>query len=148
MASPPADPTLPDWAIAHASAAPKIGQTVPQIEQQLVSKGLSAATATAVVNAVLEGRLQAGSAPPGPTDGALMAHRVASVVAVCLCLGLAYAFGGGLSVGRTILWLLLPVGCIWWAEMQPDNAPPSLIRWVAWLVVVLIAGYRVILLLL
>jgi hypothetical protein len=148
MASPTGDLTLPDWAIAHASAALKIGQTVPRIEQQLVAKGLSPATAAAVVNAVLEGRLQTGSALPGPGEGALTAHRLASAVAACLCLGLAYAFGGGLSVGRTTLWLLLPVACIWWAEVLAGTAPPSLVRWGAWLVVLAIAGYRVVLLLL
>jgi hypothetical protein len=137
---------LPDWALAHASAALKIGRTVPQIEQQLVAKGLAPSTATAVVNAVLEGRLQTGSASSVPREGVLTAHRVASVPAVCLCLGLAYAFGGGQSVGRTTLWLLLPVACIWWAEVFADNAPPPPIRWVAWLVVLFIAGYRVVLL--
>lgn len=146
MSSQPGDSTHPDWAVTQATAALKIGLSVPEVEKQLVAKGLSPSTATAVVNAVLGGRLRTASTSPIPGDGGLTAHRVASVVAVCLCLGLAYAFDGGLSVGRTILWLLLPVACIWWAEELEDNAPPPLIRWVAWFVVLVIAGYRVVLL--
>lgn len=147
MAS-PGDPALPAWAVAQASAALKIGLPVHQIEEQLVAKGLDPATATAVVNAVLEGQLRTGAESPGPSDSALRLHRLASLLALCACLGLAYAFGGGLSVGRTIRLLFLPIACIWWAEMLEDNAPPALLRWVAWLVVLLIAGYRVVLLLL
>lgn len=148
MPSVPGDTMLPDWAVAQANAALKIGQTVPQIEQQLVAKGVSPSAAAAIVNAVLEGRLRTSASPSGPSEGALTVHRAASAVAVCVCLGLAYAFGGGPSVGWTISWLLLPVACIWWAEGLADTAPPSLVRWVAWFVVLVIGCYRVVLLLL
>jgi hypothetical protein len=148
MTSLPGDSALPDWAVSQASAALKVGLTVPEIEQQLVAKGLSPSTAAAVVNAVLDGRLRASSAPPGPGDGALAAHRVASAVAVCVCLGLAYAFGGGLSVGRTTLLLLLPVACIWWADALESEYPPALVRWTAWVVLLVIVGYRAVLLML
>lgn len=134
--------------MAEAKAALMIGHTRPQIEQQLVAKGLSPSVAAAVVTAVLEEYLRASSASPGPGDGALMVHRAASAAAVCLCLGLAYAFGGGESVGRTILWLLLPVACIWWAEVLESAYPPALVRGAAWVVLLLIGVYRVVLLLL
>jgi hypothetical protein len=146
MPSVPGDSSLPDWALAEASAALNVGQSVPDIEKRLVAKGLSPSTATAVVNAALEGRVHASSAPTGPSEGALTIHRVASVVAVCICLGLAYAFGGGISVGRTVLWLFLPVACIWWAELLANISPPTLVRWIAWVVVALIGVYRVVLL--
>lgn len=119
---------------------------VPEIEQRLVAKGLSPSLAAAAVNAILEERARASSESSGPSADALTAHRIASAVAACSCLALAYAFGGGLSAGRTTLWLLLPVACIWWAEVLADTAPPSLIRWVAWFVVVVIGGYRLLLL--
>jgi len=148
MPSLPGDPMLPEWAVGQASAALKIGQTVAEVEQRLVAKGLSPSTATAVVTTVLEDRLRASSASPGPGEGALTAHQAASAVAACICLGLAYVFGGGLSAGRTTLWLLLPVACIWWAEVLVSASPPALVRWAAWVVLFLIGGYRVILLLL
>jgi hypothetical protein len=122
--------------------------SVPDIEQRLVGKGLPSSTAAAVVTAVLEGRLRTSQEASGASERAVTAHRAASAVAVCICLALAYAFGGGPSVGRTALSLLLPVACIWWAEVLTANSPPTLVRWVAWVVLLLIAGYRVLLLLL
>lgn len=148
MPSPPGDPTLPDWATAQANAALKIGVSVPEIEQGLVAQGLSPSTASAVVNAVLESRLRANASSLGSGEEALTVHRVASAVVACLCLGLAYAFGGGESVGRTVLWLLLPVAVIWWAEILESNTPPALVRWAAWVVLLLIGVYRAVLVLL
>jgi hypothetical protein len=148
MPSLPSDASLPDWAVAEANAALKIGLSVPEIEQRLVAKGLSPSTAAAAVNAALEGHLQASSASSGPSEGALTAHRAASAAAVCLCLGLAYAFGGGPSVGITVLWLMLPAACIWWAEVLVSVSPPALVRWTAWVVLLLIGAYRVLLLML
>jgi hypothetical protein len=148
MSSRPDDSALPDWAVAQASAALKLGMSVPDIEQRLVTKGLSPSTATAVVTAVLEGRLRESPAAPGPSEGALTAHRTASAVVACICLVLAYAFGGGPSVGRTALWLMLPVACIWWAEVLTDGSPPTLVRWASWILLLLIGGYRVVLVLL
>jgi hypothetical protein len=147
MFSPPGDSTLPDWALAQASAALKIGMSVPDVEQRLVAKGLSPSTASAVVTAVLEGRLRASQEVSGHNERAVTAHRAASAVAVCICLALAYAFGGGLSVVVTALALLTPVACIWWAEALTSAFPPA-VRWTAWVVLLFIAGYRVLLLLL
>jgi hypothetical protein len=145
MPASPGDSTLPDWALDHARAALRLGLSVPEVEQRLVAKGLAPSTATAVVNAILEGHLQATSEPSGSSEDAATAHRAASAVVACMCLGLAYAFGGGESVGRTVLWLLLPVACIWWAEVFEANSP-TLVRWTAWAVLLLIGMYRTVLL--
>jgi len=144
--SSPTNSTLPDWAVLQASAALKIGQSMPEIERGLVAKGLAKETASAVVLAVLESRVRANP-PPGPSDRAMNVHRIASVLAVVICLGLAFVYGGGYSAGKTFLWLILPVGCIWLAESIVNSAPPSLVRWIAWVVVGLIVMYRVVLLL-
>jgi hypothetical protein len=87
---------------------------MPEVEKGLVTNGLSQETATAVVMAVLEGRVRAGQ-PPEMSDAAVLAHRIAAVVAIVVCLGLAYADGGKKSVGRTALWLVLPVPWIWFS---------------------------------
>jgi hypothetical protein len=145
MAVPPGS-SPPDWAKAQATAALKIGLSVPEIEQGLVAQGLTPSTASAAVNAALEDRLRATAAPLDAGDRALTAHRLASAFAVCVCLGLAYAFGGGESVGRTVLWLLLPVACIWWADLFASDYPPALIRWAAWVLLIVIGVYRVVLL--
>jgi hypothetical protein len=142
----PADSSLPDWAVAQASAALKVGLSVPEIERLLVTKGLPPPTATSVVNAVLEGRVRASEAPLERAERSRASHRIASAVAACACLALAYAFGGGLSAARTLLWLLLPVVCIWWAEAVEPAVPPALVRLVAWIALLAIGGYRVVLL--
>src|SRR4051812_9039278 len=67
----PGDSSLPDWAVAQANAALKIGVSVPEIEQGLVAQGLAPSTASAVVNAVLEGRLRANASSLGSGEGAL-----------------------------------------------------------------------------
>jgi hypothetical protein len=146
MPSSPGDSSLPNWALAEADAALRLCLSVPEIERRLVAKGLPPATATAVVNAVLDARLRASSAPPDTGDQSLMVHRGASAVVACVCLGLAFAFGGGESIGRTVLWLITPLAAIWWAETMESSAPPALVRWVAWGVLLLIVGYRVVLL--
>lgn len=145
MPTSPADSTPPDWALAHARAALRLGLSVPEVEQRLVAKGLSPSTAAAAVNVVLEDRVQASSAFAGPSERAVTAHRAAAAVAACLCLGLAYAFGGGLSAARTVLWLFVPVAYIWWAETL-SSSPPAAVRWTAWVVVLLVGAYRVVLL--
>ncbi|MBY0459922.1 MAG: hypothetical protein K2V38_21610 [Gemmataceae bacterium] len=139
-------PSLPDWAIDEAQASLKLGLSVPAIEQRLVAKGLSPRAATAAVNAALEKRLQASSVAAGPSEESLKAHRFGSAVAACLCLAMAAAFGGGMSAGKTFCWLMLPVACIWWPEVFGDATPPALVRWVAWGVLLLICGYRSVLL--
>jgi hypothetical protein len=50
---PPHPSELPGWALGHAAAALKICLTVPEIEQQLIAKGLPAATAGAVALAAI-----------------------------------------------------------------------------------------------
>jgi hypothetical protein len=146
MSSLPVDSSLPDWAVRRADAALKIGQSVPEIERGLVAKGLSAALATAVVTAVLEGRVRAIQEPLERSERLRTAHRTASAVAACIGVGLAYGFGGGESAFKILRWLLVPLACIWWAELAEPSIPPRLIRWVAWLLLILFAGLPVVLL--
>jgi hypothetical protein len=150
MPTQPDESAIPEWAVAKASAALKVGMSVPDIERMLVAKGLSPKAATAVLNFVLEGRVQeqapVSAALPEPSEGELRLHRIASAVVACLCLVLAYPYGGGYSVGRTMLVLLLPVACIWWTELMESTTPPAIVRWAAWVVLLLIVGYRFMLL--
>jgi hypothetical protein len=112
MSSPPAEPSFPIWALARVDAALKLGQSLPEIEQGLVAKGLPPTMATAVVTNVLASQVRT-SRQTGPSKVSVLAHRIAVVVAIVVCLGLAYANGGRSSAGRTALLLVLPVGLIW-----------------------------------
>ena len=131
--------------MAEADAALKLGLTAPQIEQRLVAKGLSPSMASAVVMGVLEGRLRAAE-PSAGSEKSRTAHGIASILVGLLCLMLAYGFGGGLSVAKTFLGMMLPLATIWWPEVMDSYLPPAILRWVAWLALLTIVVYRVVLL--
>jgi hypothetical protein len=142
--------TLPEWAIEHTAASLRVGLPVPDIEQRLVARGLAPAVAAAVVNRVLEGRVARQSEEMGGGERGEFLHRALSSAVGGVCLVLAYWFGGGLSVGRTVLWLALPLACIWFPKAIARPADPyrtAILRWVGWAVLALIGGYRVVLLL-
>jgi len=48
---------FPEWAVTHVRAALNMGQSVPEVEQWLVVRGLVPEAAAAVVNSVLEKRI-------------------------------------------------------------------------------------------
>jgi hypothetical protein len=119
---------------------------VPDVEQGLVARGLSPVVAAAVVTSVLEGWVREQREPLGEGEWGERLHRILSVVAGCTCLLLAYWFGRGLSVGRTLLWLPWPLACIWFPEMMgrsADSGAAAIIRFSGWVVLFLIGGYRV-----
>ncbi len=111
MSSPPDEP-LPAWALAKAEAALTVGQTMPEIETSLVAKRLSREEATAVVMAVLEGRVRA-SLPPEPSHASVLANRIAIILVAVALLSLEYAYQGRKSAGRMAPVVILLVGWIW-----------------------------------
>ncbi len=144
-----ASSALPEWAIDYTVASLKLGLLVPDIEQRLVARGLTPAVAAAVVGRVLEARVAERSGAVGGERGEFL-HRALSAGAGCVWLLLAYWFGEGLSVARTAIWLALPLACIWFPEVMGRSADPyraSGLRWLSWVVLLLIGGYRVVLLL-
>ncbi len=143
-------PFPPDWAVQHARAAMNVGLAVPEIEQRLIAKGLTPTEAAAVVTGVLEERLQIGT-PPHETDQGRTVARIVSLAAALVCLLLAYAFGGGPSAARSLLGVLPALACIWfpeWAALSADPDWTAAARGVGWLLLLLLAGYRIMLLLL
>lgn len=103
---------------------------MPEIEQRLIAKGLSAAEATAVLNAVLDGQLRGPQEDLDRDGNVWRLHFIASIVAACICMGLAYASGGGFSAVKTFLSLMLPLSCIWFVG--------SIYRWVAYHAVLIV----------
>jgi hypothetical protein len=136
----------PDWAVAKVSAALQAGLRVPEIEQLLIAKGVSPANAAAIVTNVIEGRVRDTRTHSEQGERQVLVHRVASALVGCVCLLLAYWFGEGLSAGRTLLSILLPLACIWFPDFMEHTVPPPVLRSAAWLLLLVIAGYRVFLL--
>jgi hypothetical protein len=109
-------PPLPDWALEHARASLKLGQSVPEIEQRLVGRGLSPAAAAAVVEKVLEERVRERLEPLQRDEQRIRLHRILSAVVGCACLVFAYLFGGGWSAGKTATSILLPLAFVWFGD--------------------------------
>lgn len=142
----PSDPP-PDWAVEYVRASLRIGLSVPDIEQRLVARGLTPAVAAAVVTSVLEGQVGGRFESLEQGERRQLVYWVLSGVVACACLLLAYWFGGGLSVGKTALWVLMPLACIWFPDRLPLSANSTGVRLSAWLLLLVIGGYRIVLLL-
>lgn len=109
---------LPDWAIERALAALSLGMKVPEVEQQLVAKGLTPTQANAVVMSVLEGHVRANYAPMETEDGGGPIELVLSLVVAGLCLALVYWFGGSKPLGWTVVCIVPGLAGIWFPVMM------------------------------
>jgi hypothetical protein len=121
----------------------RLGLSVPEIEQRLVARGLTTAAATAAVTSALEERARGPLELPEESEPGRWIHRLLSVAAACVCLALAYQYGGSFSLGKTLIWVAAPLGCVWFSEVFGGSA---ILRWCGWFVLLLIGGYRVVLL--
>ena len=141
---------LPDWAVEHARTALKIGMAVPEVEERLVAKGLSPTDANAIVTSVLKERLREDGPPLQEDEPWQPVPLVLSVAAGGTCLFLAYWFGGGLSAAKTLLGVMPALACIWFPELTNRSANPeraAATRAFGWLILFLVAAYRIYLLL-
>lgn len=139
--------SCPDWAADYVRVCLQVGMSVPDIQLRLVTRGMSAATAAAVVDQVLESRGRERLQEHDAGEWGELLHRVLSAVLGIICLWLAYRFGSGLSAGRTLIGVLGPVACIWFPEAMGGRHGEVAVRWFGWLALVAILGYRVALLL-
>jgi hypothetical protein len=141
----PAPPSPPDWAIEHAAVSLRVGQSVPEIEQRLVARGLTPADAAAAVSRALEGGVRDAVEPLATAERRQRVHRILAAAVGCACLLLAYQFNGGYSAGKTLLWTLMPLACISFPDAMGGAADPLrviLLRWCGWLALLAICGYR------
>lgn len=149
--APSGPPPMLDWAMEHARAGLRAGLRVPDIERQLVGRGLTPEIAEAVVTNVLGERVRGGQPGTPEQERRRTWHRVASGVAALLCGVLGYWFGGGYSVGIVLLWILTPVSFIWFADApffaarfsRSGPASPTGIRWAGWFLLIIYLLYRV-----
>jgi hypothetical protein len=131
--------------VTQADAALKVGQTMPEIVQRLVAKGLAKETATAVVIAVLEGwlRLQAESLAKAKRSNWI--HRVLSAIVGGACFILMDRFFGG-PPRKATGGVLVIVACIWFPNLKfgyissryyTPELPGAFVRWCAWFALVI-----------
>jgi hypothetical protein len=148
---PSAPPPAVDWAMEHARAALRAGLKVPDIERQLIVKGLPPEIAEAVVTNVLGERVRAQQADTPEQQRRRMVHWIASGVVACGCVLLGYGFDGVVAATRAFFAVMLPLACIWFGDLSGPlwsrfgGRGPVLgvvIRWLGWLVLFLYFLYR------
>jgi hypothetical protein len=126
-----------------------LGLSAQEIEQRLVARGVAAADAAAAVASALAERARGPLEIPEESDPGQWAHRLLSALAVAVCVALAYWYGGQFSAGKTLIWTAGPLGCIWFSDALSGSAGPgrsALLRWCGWFLLLLIGGYRIVLL--
>jgi hypothetical protein len=149
----------PQWALDQVRDSLTHGQSVLAIQQILVARGLAPAIADAAVNTVLKLRSLEQAKSPGPDDPNGLWHRVLSAIVACLCIGLGYWIGGGLYAGFTCARIVLPLACIWfpywiphwtsiWLDRFGSDTQQLCLRYLGWLLLIVLGGYRVFLFLL
>jgi hypothetical protein len=139
-------PPMLDWAMEHARAGLRAGLKVPDIERQLVARGLAPEIAEAVVTNVLGERVRRMEPDRPEQRRRLMLHRIASGGVAFLCLLIAYRFLSGYVLFRTAPALLFPLLFIWFADhvskmsgrfRDAKSVPAFVVRWLAWSVLLL-----------
>jgi hypothetical protein len=113
------------------------GFDVVQVEERLVARGLALESAKQIVQSALEDRVrtQNASVKRGETFEEL--HWILSSLVACALLFGDYRLGDTTSALLLLMFLAIPLACIWlpeWIEMRlHDWVPASVIRWGGWL---------------
>jgi hypothetical protein len=135
----------PEWAHEFARGALVSGLKVPEIEQHLVARGLTPDEANSLVMGILAGNVQQRTRALARSERAKPIRLFVSAAIGGACMLLAYGFGGGPSVGRSLIWLVPVLGGIWLPELtdteDSDWGQRSVVT--GWLLLVLYFGYRI-----
>lgn len=140
MSTPP-----PDWAVQYARSALRIGMRVPEIEQNLVAKGLSPEAANRLVMEIVEQALGAEPTPIGSDDRGKPVRLLLSVVVAGASLILAYWFGDGLSMGGAIIWVVPALLSVWIPDLTGMIDSDWGSRWwlCGWALLLIYLAYRI-----
>ncbi|HMF18050.1 MAG TPA: hypothetical protein VKE98_12635 [Gemmataceae bacterium] len=132
--------------MTFARGALRIGMCIPDIEKHLVAKGLSGEEANATVMDLIAGdvRKQMGSTSGGEGRRRFVVLTVSGLIGGA-CLVLAYWFGGSLSLGIALIWVVPALASIWIPELTDmGDSDWGAGSWVSgWVVLLLYLGYRV-----
>jgi hypothetical protein len=147
MTEPSQTPPPPEWAVSFARGALRIGMSVPEIEKHLVERGLSSEAANTTVMDLIEGDLkkEMGSTSLGGEGLRRFVVLTVSGLIGGACLVLAYWFGGSLSLGVALIWVVSALASIWIPELTDmGDSDWGASWWVSgWAVLLLYLGYRV-----
>jgi hypothetical protein len=135
----------PDWAVELVRGTLRIGMPAPLIEEQLVSRGLSAEEAKRIVRAIVDGTpLEKATGVVNSARGRVVRLMLSALLGG-VCLLIADWIGGGISVNRSLFWIVPAVGAIWIAELSGTDSDFGGYACIAgWVLLLLTLGYRMI----
>ncbi len=141
----PSNTQPPEWAVQYVRGALRIGMRVPEIEEQLVSKGLSPEAAKNLVLDIVAANLREEAPATGSDDYSKPVRLLPSAVVGAACFGLAYLLGGGPSSAIASVWVVPALVGIWLPVMtETDDSDWGGRSWLGgWAVLLLYFGSRI-----
>jgi hypothetical protein len=141
---------LQEWAEIHVRASLSMGHELPEIQRRLVARGLTPEAAASVMASVLGTQVRGHTESIEAADRRRRMHRLLSAVVAVASVLLAYFYGGGWSVYLTLRLIVLPLICIWFADEIADTAKipgGGILRAFAWIPLIAVCAYRIVLVL-
>lgn len=134
----------PEWAASYVRGAVRLGMSVPEIEEHLVSKGMLREDANRLIMDTMFGPDSNEPASRSGDWGKPIRLCVSMVIAGA-CLLLAYQFGAGPSVGLALIWVVPELFAIWLPELTNTlDSDWGQRSWFAgWFILLLYLGYRI-----
>ncbi len=142
--------------VRHVQAMLKLGMTVSQIEQNLLSKGLQSAKATQVVERALESNVHEQLAPAVAAERRSFANRIASAVVGLVYISICYSRHGAQAAIQICLAIALPIACIWFPAAFGSftgfigvgraiafTTPALMVRIGGWLLLIVIGAFKI-----
>jgi hypothetical protein len=143
--SDPSKTPPPDWAVQYGRGAVRIGMSVPEIEQHLVSKGLSPEAAKNLVLDIVTENLRQEAPKTGSDEFNKPVRLLPSLVMGAACFGLAYWFWGERSAAIASVWVVPALLSIWVPVLtETDDSDWGVKSWFfGWAVLLLYLGSRI-----
>jgi hypothetical protein len=130
----------PGWELERAKALLRTGATMPQIEQHLVAKGLSAEVARAAAEWAVEERVREPFDLLARAKRACRVDQILFTATACVIVGLAGWFFGTGAASRMAIKMLVFLAFIWfgqWAALlqRVDTLQTriAILRWGGWI---------------
>jgi hypothetical protein len=109
--------TSPDWALSYAQAALRNGHKSPQIEHELIAKGLSPEEAAASVDQCFEDRFAAERRTQQLMVRLRWLSRGASLLVVLMFSALGFWKEGAKGAMGMIQFFMFPLAAIWFGDV-------------------------------
>jgi hypothetical protein len=112
------EPTAPpDWALLYVRGAVRMGMSVQEITQHLISRGMSAEDAILLVTDTIEKNHAENAEPIGSSEWGRPLRMTLSVVIAAAGLLVGYLLGGSDTALTGLIWVVPGLGLTWTPEL-------------------------------